>query len=237
MMIAPNVAALILVFCAGANMSIGVYVLSRNPRSATHRAFFLFTVPVSVWAFGLAMFHGYQPSSLWSMELAFAGASLIPIGMLSFAERFPESTGGTSIVNRWLFTPMGVTFSLLSWSSWMLRDVELSESGVRLIYGPFHKFFAAYMLACLCLGIRVLYSTFRGATGLLRLQTRYLLIAIAGPAAMAVTTNLLLPLLLGTSTTSRYGPFFSLIMVGLIGHAIIRHRFMDIRVVIKQGVV
>jgi PAS domain S-box-containing protein len=30
---------------------------------------------------------------------------------------------------------------------------------------------------------------------------------------------------------------FSLIMLALIGHAIIRHRFMDIRVVVKQGVV
>ena len=132
---------------------------------------------------------------------------------------------------------MGVAFSLLSWSSWMVRGVELSESEVRLIYGPLHMYFAAYMLACLGFNTYVLYSTFRDATGLLRLQTRYLLIAIAGPAAMAVSTNLLLPLMLGTSTNSKYGPLFSLIMLGLIGHAIIRHRFMDIRVVIKQGVV
>ncbi|MBM2812535.1 MAG: Histidine kinase, partial [Chloroflexi bacterium] len=180
MTIAPNVAALILVFCASANMSIGVYVLSRNSRSAAHRAFFLFTVPVAVWAFGLAMFHGHQSSPLWSMKLAFAGASLIPIAMLGFAERFPDPTCGTSTVNRWLFTPMGVAFSLLSWSSWMVRGVELSGSEVRLIYGPLHIFFGTYMLACFGFGAYVLYSTFRDATGLLRLQTRYLLIAIAG---------------------------------------------------------
>ena len=236
-MIAPNVAALILTFCAGANVSIGVYVLSRDPRSASHRAFFLFTVPVAAWAFGLATFNGYEGSPLLSMRLAFAGASLIPIAMLSFAERFPGPASRTSSVNRWLFTPMGVAFSLLSWSPWMVREVELSEGEIRLIYGPLHIFFAAFEVACLCFAIYVLYSTFREATGLLRLQTRFLLISIAGPAAMALTTNLVFPLMLGTSRNSKYGPLFSFIMLGLIGHAIIRHRFMDIRVVIKQGAV
>jgi len=50
-------------------------------------------------------------------------------------------------------------------------------------------------------------------------------------------TNVVIPLALGSSTQSKLGPIFSLMMVGLIGHAIIRHRFMDIRVVIKQGAV
>src|SRR6266704_6033997 len=50
-------------------------------------------------------------------------------------------------------------------------------------------------------------------------------------------TNVVIPLTLGSSTQSKLGPIFSLMMVGLIGHAIIRHRFMDIRVVVKQGVV
>ncbi|HET8577551.1 MAG TPA: ATP-binding protein, partial [Methylomirabilota bacterium] len=34
-----------------------------------------------------------------------------------------------------------------------------------------------------------------------------------------------------------YGPLFTLVMVALVGHAIIRHRLMDIRVVVKRGAV
>jgi PAS domain S-box-containing protein len=36
---------------------------------------------------------------------------------------------------------------------------------------------------------------------------------------------------------SKFGPFFSLVMIGLIGHAIIRHRLMDIRVKVRRGAV
>ncbi len=50
-------------------------------------------------------------------------------------------------------------------------------------------------------------------------------------------TNVLIPLLLKTSAYSRYGPFATLLMLGMLGHAIIRHRLMDIRVVIKRSAV
>jgi PAS domain S-box-containing protein len=60
---------------------------------------------------------------------------------------------------------------------------------------------------------------------------------MAVPAALTVVTNVLVPVMLGSSKPARYGPLFTFIMLVLIGHAILRHRFMDIRVVVKQGVV
>src|SRR5216684_856737 len=55
--------------------------------------------------------------------------------------------------------------------------------------------------------------------------------------AGAITTNLAIPLLWNTSRYSALGPYFSLLVVSFSAHAIIRHRLMDIRVVIRQGVV
>jgi PAS domain S-box-containing protein len=50
-------------------------------------------------------------------------------------------------------------------------------------------------------------------------------------------TNVMIPLVFKVSSLAKYGPLFSIILVALVGHAIIRHRLMNIRVVIKQGVV
>ena len=47
-------------------------------------------------------------------------------------------------------------------------------------------------------------------------------------------TNLVVPLLLGSSRFSRYGPYFTLLVVGFTAHAICRYRLMDIRVVISR---
>ena len=237
MTMVTSVTALILLFCAVANMSIGAYVFSRNPRSSPHRAFFLYAALIAVWALALALFEGARPPNAWHTRLGFAAGSLVPIVMLRFAECFPSSTRGTSSINRWLFTPLGLGFSLLSWSVWMVEGVGIQGGEIRAVYGPLHGPFAVYVLGCFAFGFYVLHSTYRQTTGLLKLQSKYLLIAMAVPTVLAVVTNVVIPFTLGTSRYSKYGPLSSLIMLGLIGHAIIRHRFMDIRVVIKQGVV
>ena len=228
---------LVAIFCAIVNCTIGIYVLRKDSRSVTHRAFFLVVMPVAFWALALALAHSATTPTIWYVRLSFATGSLVPIAMLRFAERLRRPGARSSGVTRWVFIPLGIAFSLISWSSWIAKGVRFSQDGVHVIYGPLHAPFAVYALGCFALGIYVLFSTYREATGLLRLQSAYVLVAMSVPAALAMVTNVLIPLALGISTAGRYGPMFSLIMLALIGHAIIRHRFMDIRVVVKQGVV
>jgi PAS domain S-box-containing protein len=235
--ITPSVTVLTLLFCAVANMSIGIYVFTRNLRSPTHRIFLLYALLVAAWAFGIALTNGSTAPNLQYAKLSFAAGALIPIAMLRFAEHFPSPGRGTSVVDKWIFTPLGLAFSLLAWSPWLLTAAEVRENTIRVSYGPLHLPFSVYVLACFVFVIFILLSTYREATGVFKLQTKYLLVAFSVPTALAMVTNVVIPLTLGSSTQSKLGPIFSLIMLGLIGHAIIRHRFMDIRVVIRQGVV
>jgi len=96
-MMVATVTPLLLVLCAIANLSIGAYVLSTNPRAVTHRAFFLYAMPVAVWAFAVALTHGAATPALWHTRLGFAVGSVIPIAMLTFAEHTrmaPLAAGG-----------------------------------------------------------------------------------------------------------------------------------------------
>ena len=63
------------------------------------------------------------------------------------------------------------------------------------------------------------------------------MITVFSSAMGATVTNLILPLVVGTSRYGEYGPIFTLLLVGLIGHAILRHRLMNIHFVIRRGVV
>src|SRR6266545_705169 len=49
-MMVLTVTALLVLVCAIAHVSIGAYVLSINPRSAAHRAFFYVVMPIAMWA-------------------------------------------------------------------------------------------------------------------------------------------------------------------------------------------
>lgn len=231
------VTAVVVASCVIVNVLIGVYIVRTNPRSATHRAFFLFAISVAVWAFALALGHAAATPPLWYLRLAFAAGSLMPVAMLSFAESFPRARSNASTVSKWLFTPIGIGFSFLSWSPWVVKSVEFPGHELHVTYGPLHGPLALYAFGCISLCVHALYATYRDATGLLRLQAKHLLIAMSVPSSLVITTNLFVPLALGSSTPGKYGPLFSLLMLALIGHAILRHRLMDIRVVIKQSAV
>jgi PAS domain S-box-containing protein len=63
----------------------------------------------------------------------------------------------------------------------------------------------------------------------------YLAIAFLIGGAGGISTNLLLPLLTGRAEYSWVGPHFALVFIALVAHAIIRHRLMDLRLVIHRG--
>ena len=118
----------------------------------------------------------------------------------------------------------------------MVVAVRFEGDVTKPVYGPLHVVFACYAALWFVCSVYLLVSKYRMATGLLRLQIRYLMFAFAVPSALIILTNLAVPLLVGSSIPGRYGPFFSLLS-SLIGHAIIRHRLMDMRVVIRRSVV
>jgi PAS domain S-box-containing protein len=172
------------------------------------------------------------------MRIAFASASLIPLGLLAFIECLRvNSWSYRARGSSWLFMPVCVAFTALSFSPWIVVSVVNTPFGSRTVYGPLHALFAAHIILGLGYSVNLLAWKYRRSTGLLRLQIRYLILAFAIPSALVTVTNLIIPLTLGTSAPGKYGPFSSLLLLALIGHAIIRHRLMDIRVVIKRSAV
>ena len=95
--------------------------------------------------------------------------------------------------------------------------------------------FAAYSLSGLAAAFYLLLKKYRLSEGLEAVQVRYVILAFVLSGALITTTNVVLPLLLGTSAYGRDGPLFSLLLLGITGHAIIRHRLLDIRLVIHKG--
>src|SRR5207247_10048654 len=55
----------------------------------------------------------------------------------------------------------------------------------------------------------------------------------SGPGSLA--THLFPHLVTGRSTHSWIGPYLGLVLVAVVGHAIIRHRLMDLRLVVHRG--
>src|SRR5437667_4518887 len=105
------------------------------------------------------------------------------------------------------------------------------------IYELLYPVYATILLACMATNFYKILSQLRSTRGLLRSQSTYLAIGLLCPGLLAVGTNLLAPVVYRASNLSQYGPLFSLLMIVVIAHAIVRHRLMGMRVVVRKGVV
>jgi PAS domain S-box-containing protein len=228
------------VLLAVALLGLGLFVLLQNPRAAVNRRFTLSTFIISGWIVSIsaALSASEISHTIVLGRLGFAFASAIPFSLLTMFVSFGQ--GGTSIYARWktlLPAVFCAAFVFLSLSPWIVAGARPGSPKANFIYGPAHPLFGAYFLLSFASALYTLWKTMRATSGLQRLQLRYLLLGILLGGAGAITTNLLVPILFGTSRYSALGPYFSLLVVSFSAHAIIRYRLMDIRVVIQKGVV
>src|SRR5262249_12066245 len=130
----------------------------------------------------------------------------------------------------------GLFFSTASLTtSLVVRDALTTTAGPVRQTGVLYPLFAVYFLFAWLVALIVLLSNWSRARGLARVQLLYLSLAFAVSTTGGIGANLVLPILLGTPTYQWIGPLFSLALVALIAHSIIRHRVMDVRVVIHRS--
>jgi PAS domain S-box-containing protein len=227
-------AAFLLAWIAVLNLGIGFYVYRRNPSAPLNRAFAFTALTIGLWTIALA-WGRFQPASFEAaIRTAFGAGSLCPFGILLFVEHF----GGTAKAhNRRLrvLTVVAMAMSALSFSPWMVTGVTHEPYGMRPLYGFLHPFLASYVLLTFGLATTTLAQQYQRLVGLQKIQAGHLFLAFIVPGLLGATTNVFVPLIAGTSAYNGLGPVFSLILIAMVAHAIIRHRLMDIRIVIRRG--
>jgi signal transduction histidine kinase len=221
------------------NLFLAGLVYFQGPRKPPNQAFAAVVLMMVSWSFCVNMVYANNahPSLLLWGRLAFAAASLIGSSFVLFCQVFPELTRLSIKKGGWPLTLSGALMTGLSLTPLVLRDVNTLGTGrVQPHYGPLYPAFGVFMLAAFGHGIWMLTKKWRTTRGRSKLQIQYLWLGLCLLICGGTTTNLIIPALTGSSRLGVYGPYFSVFFVGLTAHAIVRHRLMDIRVVVSKGV-
>ena len=216
---------------------LGLFVLRGGYTNVVNRAFAAKCLLFAGWGLGLSGLHN-EETIRESFGLAFAFASLIPVGVLIFNYVYPFPISATTPLPPYLrgILAVGCIFAVLSIASdEIIYDAKLISGVVTRKTGPLYPVFALYFLSTLSLAIAIFVRKWRAARGPARARYRYLGAGLIGGLVGGISTNLVLPLATGQSTYSWIGPFFTLLYVGSVAHAIIRHRLMDLRLFIHRG--
>ena len=226
----------VLLGCLAAVLTgLAILVWRARPESSINRFFAIHTVTMAGWVVGIAGLHGGQYLEVWG-RFTFASASPMPAAFLAFTHAYPVPSKWPP---RWmlaLFFAAGITFGVLSLTTpLIIYDVSMTGESLSRRPGLLYPAFATYFLVGWAFALGVFLAKLRNAAGMARAQLQYLGAGLVIPVAGGIATNLVLPLLTGRSSSSWLGPYFSLLLVGIVGHAIIRHRLMDLRIVVSRS--
>jgi len=220
---------------AGVLAALAIYVFRARPRHSVNRWFAAYTATLTGWVLGIAGLHSGMNPEVWS-RATFLSASLIPWSFLGFTQNYP--TPGSWPPPRVLRASFVIStvFAVLSLATPLIvHDIAVTPEGPTREPGPLYPMLAVYILVGCLTPLGVFIGKWLRARGQARAQLQYLGTGLFILGVGGIGANLLFPLLTGRSPYSWLGPFFIAPLVALVGHAIIRHRLMDLRPFINRG--
>lgn len=214
---------------------LAIYVWRARADSPVNRWFAILSFAIAGWVLGIGGVESGINTEFWG-RLTFSSACMMPATFLVFSRVFPATSTWPTPRLLWVMLAAGGTLAVLSVTTRLIAyDISKTAAGIQRTSGPLFPVFTIYFLGCLATALGVFISKWRQARGLARAQLQHLGTGLLILSVGGITTNLMIPIITGRSMYSWMGPYFTLPLVGLVGHAIIRHRLMDLRPVINRG--
>lgn len=218
----------------------GVVIL-RKPDHPAHHAMSLLSVCFALWAAGtwMALLPNGGLDFFWVKTVMFVTIP-IPGLFLYFSLHFVKlETAWTSRLKKLqpLIFILTVILMYLSFTPLMFSEYAVVNHHPQLTPGPAAIAYGiTFSLLSVC-GISVLITGYRRSTGLTKLQLAYVLFGLALTVVVGFNTNFILVALFQRFDFVAVGPLSSLFFLSCVTYAMVRHRLLDLRMVILRGLI
>ncbi len=125
---------------------------------------------------------------------------------------------------------MGLTIS-----PYTFTGIEIVNGIKQVKLGPGMIFFALFNPGLNLASVYILFKKYRQATGIFKLQMQYIWLGILVMLGLTVATILVPVLLRQNHFFILFAPLYALSFLGCTGYAMIKYRFMDVKLVIKKS--
>ncbi len=227
----------VILLTAFTNILLGIISYKKQPNSATNRLLTALTVIFALWT--VANYFSLNSSSadatlFWIRAVMFITAPLGPVLYL-FIKAFPHRE--LQINKSFLYILTGLTLFVMA-----IAFTPLIFSGVTITNqitptpAPGIVLFALLFMGLPIVGIYEIIRKYKKAVGVEKQQLKFLVFGISLTFILLILTNFVFVVLFKLSDLVIFGPIFSLIFVGFIFYAIVKHRLLAIRFIIARTV-
>lgn len=232
------VETLILVAALFGVAAIGLFTFFKNPKSATHQLFLVFSTTLFVYIIS-NFFSLRQPNSELTYFWIRGIMALVPVLNLLYlllVLAFPKQQLAIRPI---LLVPLLIVTTILvplSLSRLIFSGIEIIKGNISPVPGPAMPAFFLHSVFVLGYAFFVLRKKFVAAKGILRSQLGFFLLGTIIFYVSTFVLNYVFILLFSSSFFIRFLPVYSFAFVGCIGYAIVRHKFLDINALVARAV-
>lgn len=219
---------------------VGLFVLLKNKNDSSNQLFFWFVLAVIGWLITNYLSNDtnlHITTLLIINKAVFVFPALCALLALFFSMVFTHSFRRFSVLLRVLLLLFGLFVIILSMTGLIVRGIRPgADSTYDIIFGPLSVVYFAYLVVYFGLFVAIFVRALRRTARLERARYKYVVLGILITFLVALVTNLAIPLMFHNYAFVMYGPFSTLLLVGSISYAIVRHRLFDLRFIVARSV-
>lgn len=212
-------------------------VTMRSKLVQSKKNFVNFAVVQILWVIAnyLAITYVAQDYGIWLVRAVMVFAVLQTYYFFVFVYSFPNEP---SLTRKWKtsFTTIAFATSLLCLTNLVFNRVEVIDGKVNTVPGPGVVLFALVVGVFIISGLVILFRRFKVKQGIERMQIGYTTLGFGIMFFSMVTFNFLMVVVADNTNYIQYGPIFTLPFVLTTAYAMVRYRFLDIRIAIQRGI-
>ena len=217
------------------NFSLGLAVYMRNPKAKINQFFFAFVFLLTIWLLSNYLENepvGFRLATLF-LQIDFAIAPLFVYFFLLFCLNFQRvhliSSRSRAL---WALCP-ALILTILSFTDLIVTQIGVLHGTLHFELGRLFPLYVIYLLIYGSSGCTDLIIKWRRARGIERMQVFYLLVGFLTTASVALPVNLFFQPALPVRLF-RIANYSFIFIITFTTYSILRYRFMDIRVVIRE---
>ncbi len=233
----PRFAILLISFFL--NFGLALFILVTSRRTPSTLSFSFTVLAVAFWSLAQGIYEGTTSLAAAERAIRFAylSAAFIASNFYTFSLHFPRRVRPVPRYIQGLILSFPITLGLLLPGGFLIASVDLTPLGKGIHYRMAdYFFFSVGFIALMGAAFINLLRRYRRLEGKEKMQVRYVLLGTSLATAFGVYFNLLLPAF-GRTELMWLGPPFTVLLVGFVSYAIIRHRLMDIRILLSRTIV
>lgn len=227
----------IIFLSAFANLFLGLLIYSKGSKKLINITYAVLAISIFAWSIGMVGFRAaYDPgvALIWCRFL-YAAAIIMGGSFLYFTFVFPRNRFPSKSISFLIVVGHLLFFILMLFSDLFITDVIIRDNFEHvIIFSNYYYYIYPSLISIAFLWgyINLLVKRSRNK-GIVKYQLTLVFLGAFLSSSFGMFTNLILPSF-GVFTYNWLAQILALIMAGCIAYAIIRYRFMDIRLIISR---